>query len=252
MLTGADQSPQSATTVVERDNLGAGREAVRVLIVEDDERIRHSVRLALESQGFVVSESETGESALDAFIATPPDVVLIDIMLPGIDGFEVCTHLRAKSDVPIIMVTARNQKEDILLGLDAGADDYMTKPFDNDELCARIRALLRRVTPQSGNRNPRYVIADLEIRPDEGRVLRGGVELRLTKTEFKLLCELAASRDKVFSRELLLDRVWGYGYFGDGRLVDVHIRRLRTKIEPDPANPRYVVTVRGLGYRLDA
>ena len=252
MLTGADQSPESATTFAERNNSHATREAVRVLIVEDDERIRKSVRLALESQGFVVSECETGESALAAFASSPPNVVLIDIMLPGIDGFEVCNRLRAMSDVPIIMVTARNQKEDVLLGLDAGADDYMTKPFDNDELCARVRALLRRVVPHSGNRNSRYVIADLEIRPDEGRVLRSGVELRLTKTEFRLLCELAASPDKVFSRELLLDRVWGYGYFGDGRLVDVHVRRLRTKIEPDPANPRYVVTVRGLGYRLDA
>jgi DNA-binding response OmpR family regulator len=228
------------------------KDAFRVLMVEDDERIRASVKLALESQRFVVSESETGEKALEAFASASPHVVLIDIMLPGIDGFEVCRRLRAASDVPIIMVTARNQKEDVILGLEAGADDYITKPFDTGELCARIRALLRRASPQAGQKNARYVIADLEIRPDEGRVLRAGSEVHLTKTEFKLLCELAASPDKVFSRELLLDRVWGYGYFGDGRLVDVHIRRLRTKIEPDPANPRYVVTVRGLGYRLDA
>lgn len=252
MLTGVDHSTGTATAGTESDTATIARDAVHVLMVEDDERIRSSVRMALESKGFVVSESESGERALDAFTAQPPHVVLIDIMLPGIDGFEVCRRLRATSDVPIIMVTARNQKEDILLGLDAGADDYMTKPYDNDELCARIRALLRRTATQGNQRNVRYVIADLEIRPDEGRVLRGGIELRLTKTEFKLLCELAASTDKVFSRELLLDRVWGYGYFGDGRLVDVHIRRLRTKIETDPANPRYVVTVRGLGYRLDA
>ena len=230
----------------------ATKDAFRVLMVEDDERIRASVKLALESQRFVVSESDTGENALEAFAFATPHVVLIDIMLPGIDGFEVCRRLRAASDVPIIMVTARNQKEDVILGLEAGADDYVTKPFDTGELCARIRALLRRASPQAGQRTARYVIADLEIRPDEGRVLRAGAEVRLTKTEFKLLCELAASPDKVFSRELLLDGVWGYGYFGDGRLVDVHIRRLRTKIEPDPANPRYVVTVRGLGYRLDA
>lgn len=229
-----------------------GVSTIRVLMVEDDERIRGSVRLALESEGFSVTESDTGEGALDTFTASPPHVVLVDIMLPGIDGFEVCRRLRATSDVPIIMVTARNRTEDVILGLEAGADDYMTKPFDTGELCARIRALLRRAAPHVDNKNARHVIADLEIRPDEGRVLRAGVEIRLTKTEFKLLCELAASPDKVFSRELLLDRVWGYGYFGDGRLVDVHIRRLRTKIEPDPASPRYVVTVRGLGYRLDA
>lgn len=230
---------------------GTGLSTIHVLMVEDDERIRSSVKMALESEGFTVAESETGESALDTFVAAPPHVVLIDIMLPGIDGFEVCRRIRANSDVPIIMVTARSRTEDVIVGLEAGADDYMTKPFDTAELCARIRALLRRAAPQVGAKTANHVVGELEIRPDEGRVLRGGTEIRLTKTEFKLLCELAASRDKVFSRELLLDRVWGYGYFGDGRLVDVHIRRLRTKIEPDPAAPRYVVTVRGLGYRLD-
>lgn len=229
---------------------------LRVLMIEDDDRIRSSVRMALESEGFAVVEYESGEQALEAFnVGSHPDspshVVLIDIMLPGIDGFEVCRRLRAQSDVPIIMVTARSRTEDVIVGLEAGADDYMTKPFDTAELCARIRALLRRATPSSGAKNVRHLVGELEIRPDEGRVLRSGEEVRLTKTEFKLLCELAASPDKVFSRELLLDRVWGYGYFGDGRLVDVHIRRLRTKIEPDPANPTHVVTVRGLGYRLD-
>ncbi len=149
------------------------------------------------------------------------------------------------------MVTARNDTQDVILGLEAGADDYMTKPFDTGELCARIRALLRRAGHGAEQRLDRRIVGDLDIRPDEGRVYRSGIEINLTKTEFRLLCELAAAPDKVFSREMLLDRVWGYGYFGDGRLVDVHIRRLRTKIEVDPANPRYVVTVRGLGYRLD-
>jgi len=224
---------------------------VRVLMVEDDSRIRSSVRLALEADGFAVTESESGEDALSGSVATDAHVVLIDIMLPGIDGFEVCRRIRTASDVPIIMVTARNRTEDVILGLEAGADDYMTKPFDTGELCARIRALLRRSNGTNGSRTAHQIFGDLEIRPDEGRVLREGREVKLTKTEFKLLCELASAPDKVFSRELLLDRVWGYGYFGDGRLVDVHVRRLRTKIETDPANPRHVVTVRGLGYRLD-
>lgn len=224
---------------------------IRVLMVEDDPRIRSSVKLALEADGFAVCERESGEDALTGFAGTDAHVVLIDIMLPGIDGFEVCRRLRASSDVPIIMVTARNRTEDIILGLEAGADDYMTKPFDTSELCARIRALLRRANGATSARTAHRTVGDLEIRPDEGRVLRNGREIKLTKTEFKLLCELASAPDKVFSRELLLDRVWGYGYFGDGRLVDVHVRRLRTKIEADPANPRHVVTVRGLGYRLD-
>lgn len=226
-------------------------EVIRVLMVEDDERIRASVRLALEADGFIVSESGSGEDALSDFTDDAPHVVLVDIMLPGIDGFEVCRRIRASSDVPIIMVTARDGTEDVILGLEAGADDYMTKPFDTSELCARIRALLRRANGATSARSAHRRFGELEIRPDEGRVLRAGHEVKLTKTEFKLLCELASAPDKVFSRELLLDRVWGYGYFGDGRLVDVHVRRLRTKIEPDPGNPRHVVTVRGLGYRLD-
>jgi DNA-binding response OmpR family regulator len=170
-------------------------------------------------------------------------------MLPGIDGLELCRHLRASSDVPIIIISARGDTENIIRGLEAGADDYMIKPVQAAELHARIRALLRRT--EKFAKAAQHVVGDLEIRPDEGRVLRAGVEVKLTKTEFRLLCELAAAPDKVFSRETLLDRVWGYGYFGDGRLVDVHVRRLRTKIEADPANPRHVVTVRGLGYRLD-
>ena len=221
----------------------------RILAVEDDERIREAVKLALEDEGWVVDEASSGEEALQSFSRHASDVVLIDIMLPGIDGFELCRTLRRSSDVPIVMVTARNDTHDVVAGLESGADDYLTKPFAPKELSARIRALLRRVRPaQPGHE--RLVFGDLELIPEEGKVLRGGSEVHLTKTEFRLLCELAENRGKVFSREELLDKVWGYDYFGDGRLVDVHVRRLRTKVEIDAANPRHVVTVRGLGYRL--
>jgi DNA-binding response OmpR family regulator len=221
----------------------------RILAVEDDERIRTAVKMALEDEGWVVEEAETGEDALVAFARHPSDVVLIDIMLPGVDGFEVCRSIRRTSDVPIVMVTARADTHDVVAGLEAGADDYLTKPFAPKELSARIRALMRRARkPESGNATMRF--GDLEIIPDAGVVRRAGTEMHLTKTEFRLLCELASSPGRVFSREVLLERVWGYGYFGDGRLVDVHVRRLRTKIEADPANPRHVATVRGLGYKL--
>jgi DNA-binding response OmpR family regulator len=172
-------------------------------------------------------------------------------MLPGIDGFEVCRSIRRESDVPIIMVTARVDTHDVVAGLEAGADDYMTKPLQPKELSARIRALLRRVrTTQPGN--PRMTFGELEVVPQEGVVTRDGEQVHLTKTEFRLLVELANNPGKVFSREDLLEKVWGHGVFGDGRLVDVHVRRLRTKVEPDPAHPRHVVTVRGLGYKLQA
>jgi DNA-binding response OmpR family regulator len=223
----------------------------RILTVEDDERIRAAVKLALEDEGWTVDEAASGEDALVLFGRQPADVVLIDIMLPGIDGFELCRGIRRTSDVPIVMVTARADTHDVVAGLEAGADDYLTKPFAPKELSARIRALLRRVRP-SGPSHPRLVFGDLEVVPDEGKVTLGGREVHLTKTEFRLLCELAQNPGRVFSREMLLDKVWGYDYFGDGRLVDVHVRRLRTKVEADPANPRHVVTVRGLGYRLQA
>jgi DNA-binding response OmpR family regulator len=223
----------------------------RILTVEDDERIRTAVRLALEDEGWTVEEAASGEDALNAFTAQAADVVLIDIMLPGIDGFDVCRSIRRVSDVPIVMVTARADTHDVVAGLEAGADDYLTKPFAPKELSARIRALLRR-SRSADPAAPQMVFGDLEIIPEEGVVRLGGDEVHLTKTEFRLLVELATNPGRVLSREVLLERVWGYGYFGDGRLVDVHVRRLRTKIEPDAANPRYVVTVRGLGYKLQS
>ena len=221
----------------------------RILAVEDDERIRTAVRLALEDEGWIVEEADTGEDALQAFTRDPADVVLIDIMLPGIDGFEVCRSIRRVSDVPIVMVTARADTHDVVAGLEAGADDYLTKPFAPKELSARIRALLRRA--RTVDLAPSHLrFGDLEIIPDAGVVLRNDEEVHLTKTEFRLLVELASAPGRVLSRETLLERVWGHGYFGDGRLVDVHVRRLRMKVEVDPANPRHVLTVRGLGYKL--
>jgi DNA-binding response OmpR family regulator len=221
----------------------------RILTVEDDERIRTAVKLALEDEGWQVDEATNGEEAITAFGRAPTDVVLIDIMLPGVDGFEVCRQIRRQSDVPIVMVTARDDTHDVVAGLEAGADDYLTKPFAPKELSARIRALLRRARVSEPGAS-RLRFGDLEIAPEEGVVTSDGREVHLTKTEFRLLVELASSPGRVFSREALLERVWGHGYFGDGRLVDVHVRRLRTKVENDPANPRHVVTVRGLGYKL--
>lgn len=222
----------------------------RILVVEDDERIRASVRLALEDEGYQVVETSTGEEALVAYEQRPASLALVDLMLPGMDGFECCRALRRTSMVPIIIVTARIDTHDVVAGLEAGADDYVTKPFVAKELAARIRALLRRA---KGSEQPAtIVVGDLEVQPDAGVVRRAGDEVHLTRTEFRLLCELASSPGRVFSREQLLERVWGYGYFGDSRLVDVHIRRLRTKVEADPTNPRCVVTVRGLGYKLPA
>jgi DNA-binding response OmpR family regulator len=221
----------------------------RILIIEDDERIRSSMRLALEDEGYTVDDVASGEEGVARFTEQPAELVLIDLMLPGIDGFEACRTLRRQSTVPVIMVTARSDTHDVVAGLEAGADDYVTKPFVAKELAARIRALLRRARPVD-NGPDSLTFGDVELIPDAGVVRRAGVEVHCTRTEVRLLCELAENPGKVLSREQLLERVWGYDYFGDGRLVDVHVRRLRTKVEPDPANPQFILTVRGMGYKL--
>jgi DNA-binding response OmpR family regulator len=217
-------------------------------MVEDDDRIRETTRVVLEDEGFVVEDVACGEDALKAFALRAPDCVLVDLMLPGMDGFETTRALRQRSEVPIIMVTARSDTFDVVAGLEAGADDYLTKPFEPKELTARIRALLRRTKART-KPLATITLGDLEIRVDEGLVVRNGTEISLTRTEFRLLCELASSPGRVFSREMLLELVWDYNYFGDSKLVDVHVSRLRAKLEPDPVNPRHVVTVRGLGYK---
>ncbi len=223
--------------------------STRVLLVEDDEAIRETTRVVLEDEGYTVDEAATGEDALAIFGRRPPDCVLLDLMLPGVNGFEICRSLRQQGMVPIIIVTARSDSFDVVAGLEAGADDYVSKPFEPKELAARVRALLRR----SRMEQPTSVIRlgdDLEVSPDEGVVRRAGEEIHLTRTEFRLLCEMAGSLGRVFTRELLLERVWGYDYFGDGKIVDVHVYRLRAKVEADAADPRHIITVRGLGYKV--
>jgi two-component system, OmpR family, response regulator MtrA len=228
--------------------------SVRILAVEDDDRIRASMRMALEDEGWSVAEAVNGEEALEILAAGPVELVLVDLMLPGMSGFEVVRAIRRLSDVPIVIVTARSDSHDVVAGLEAGADDYVRKPFAVKELSARIRALLRRSEAGSSARSDSEVFqfGDFEVRPAAGIVLRNGEEVLLTKTEFHLLCEFVRNDGLVLSREQLLERVWGYDYFGDARLVDAHVHRLRTKIESDPSEPDFIATVRGLGYKLQS
>jgi DNA-binding response OmpR family regulator len=222
-----------------------------VLIVDDDDGIRASLRVALEDRGYRVSEAQDGETALARLRDTSPDLVVLDLMLPGMDGFECCRQIRRTSDLPVLIVSARGDSHDVVAGLEAGADDYIRKPFEVSELAARLRALRRRARAVA-EQSREVVLGDLVIRPDRGEVLVAGEPVHLTKTEFRLLNELASAPGRVFTREQLLERVWDYDYFADGRIVDVHIRRLRAKIETDTANPRRLLTVRGFGYKIDA
>jgi DNA-binding response OmpR family regulator len=248
---GRGRADDDRVTVVTLARSNTGDVSRSVLLVEDDARVRRVLRLALEDEGYRVAEADSGDAGLHELARSEPDVVLLDLMLPDLDGFSVCRRIRRDSDVPVIMVTARTDSHDVVAGLEAGADDYVTKPLIAKDLSARIRALLRR-SEVAGRHPVKLVAGDLEIRLEEGVVTRDGTPLALTRTEFRLLAELAGADGRVCTREHLLDAVWGYGYFGDSRLVDVHIRRLRTKVERDPANPRHVITARGLGYRLVA
>jgi DNA-binding response OmpR family regulator len=218
-----------------------------VLLVEDDPAARQGLELALSRLGYGVRAAATGEAALDGLGQGPVDVVVLDLMLPGVDGFEVCRRLRRVSNVPVIMLTARGDDFDIVAGLEAGADDYVVKPAEPRVLDARIRAVLRRLA-RAGS--PAETWGDLVIDRESLIVLRAGQPVPLTPTELRLLLVLSGSSRQVFSREQLLDLVWEHGYLGDSRLVDACVQRLRAKIETDTSEPRYIQTVRGFGYRF--
>ena len=235
--------------------------ALRLLVVEDDDHIRTALRWALEDEGYDVAEAVSGEEACEAVAVAAPDLMVVDLMLGSMDGYAVIREVRREHAMPIIVVSARADTHDIVDALEAGADDYVTKPFEVKEITARLRALRRRAgngaAPGVPGQPSEHVVlegdpvAPLVLREARGTVHRGTEQVPLTLTEFRLLCELAAAPGRVFSRQALLERVWDHGFFGDERIVDVHIRRLRTKVEREPSAPRLVVTVRGLGYRLD-
>ncbi len=218
-------------------------------MVDDDTALSEMIGIVLRSEGFEPVFCADGDEALDIFRASQPDLVLLDLMLPGKDGTEVCRLIRAESGVPIVMLTAKADTVDVVLGLESGADDYISKPFKPKELIARVRARLRR----SDEPAPEHLrIGDLSIDVTGHRVTRDGAPISLTPLEFDLLVALARKPWQVFTREVLLERVWGYRHAADTRLVNVHVQRLRSKIEADPERPEIVVTVRGVGYKAGA
>ena len=222
----------------------------RILVVDDDTALAEMIGIVLRTEGFDPVFCEDGAQAVEIFRSAKPDLVLLDLMLPGIDGIEVCSRIRAESGTPVIMLTAKSDTADVVKGLESGADDYMVKPFNPKELVARIRTRLRpapTVPPAEQLR-----VGDLLVDVAGHEVRRGDARIALTPLEFDLLLALASKPQQVFTREMLLEQVWGYHYKADTRLVNVHVQRLRAKVEQDPDNPKIVMTVRGVGYRAGA
>jgi two-component system response regulator RegX3 len=229
----------------------------RILVVEDEPSFAEALRVGLGAQGFEVVTVEDGGEALKRFDEIAPDLVLLDVMLPTMSGVDVCRELRNRSDVPIIMVTAKSEEIDAVVGLEVGADDYVTKPYRLRELVARIRAALRRAgigataTDGGGEETEAQTIGDVTIDADSHEVLVRGEPVSLPLKEFELLHLLMSNPGRVLTREVLIDRIWGMDYVGDTKTLDVHVKRLRQKIEPDPRNPTRIVTIRGLGYKFE-
>ena len=231
---------------------------VRVLIVEDEESFLEALRIGLTREGFAIDVARDGAEALERFGAIEPDIVLLDLMLPRISGIDVCREIRTKSDVPIIMVTAKGEEIDAVVGLEVGADDYVTKPYRFRELVARMRSVLRRSVsdaaapsePASAGSQARLEVGEVVIDTGRHEVSVRGDRVEMPLKEFDLLVALVSSPGRVLTRDVLIDQVWGHDYVGDTKTLDVHIKRLRNKVEADPSSPTAIVTIRGLGYKF--